>query len=409
MKNDKLKTGFAYIAFAALMLLIILNIGNKSVWGFFGNVISVFMPFIYGFLLAYILKFPFNFFEKKVFSKLPKKNKKLEFLVHPLSVISAFVSAIAVIVILMLIIVPQLVDSFAKLSGSISGYVKTLETALNDAVGWVNNKFKLDISIDKSTYGTLNKIAKYISGGSLTDLLKDAAGNLFPFALNTVKNVYTGAYNWIIGIVASVYFIASKDKLCRQIRKLTNAYLPKKWAEKAFEVTELSNTVCGNFIIGRVLDALIIGMLCYITLAVFQFDYAVLIAVVVGVTNIIPFFGPFLGAIPSAFLLLMVDPKECLWFVVIIVIIQQLDGNIIGPKVIGDRIGISGFWVLFSIIIGGGLFGVPGMFLGVPVFVIIYNLLSKNVNKRLKMKSITPLAEKIVQAEPESPKKKKKK
>ena len=125
------------------------------------------------------------------------------------------------------------------------------------------------------------------------------------------------------------------------------------------------------------------GVLCYIVLLVFRFDYALLISVVVGVTNVIPFFGPFLGAIPSGFLLLMIDPMECLWFVVIILILQQIDGNIIGPKIIGDKIGISGFWILFSIIVGSGLFGVFGMILGVPVFVIIYNLLGKDVNKRL--------------------------
>ncbi|MBQ9673874.1 MAG: AI-2E family transporter [Ruminococcus sp.] len=395
MKNKRLKRGFSYIAFAALMTLIIINLNNDNLWSFVGTVFSVFTPFIYGFLIAYILKFPFNFFEKKTFAKIGTKRPKLAVIRHPLAILTTYAAAVAVIVILMLIIVPQMVDSFEKLSTSIPEYVKSFEKALSDSVDWVNSKFGLGVNIDENTYGTLNKIAKYISGGSLTDLLKDFATNLFPFALSTVKNFYTGAYNWIIGIVASVYFLSSKDKLCKQMRKLTNAYLPKKWANKAFEVTELSNKVCGNFIIGRVVDALIIGVLCYLVLVIFRFDYAVLIAVVVGVTNIIPFFGPFLGAIPSAFLLLMVDPKESFWFIIIIIIIQQIDGNIIGPKVIGDRIGISGFWVLFSIIIGGGLFGIAGMILGVPAFVIVYNLLSKNVNKRLKTKSNTPEKEKI--------------
>ncbi len=379
--NKRFKRGLLYIAFAALLYFVVLNF-----WSFLSVVttaLSVLTPFIYGFLIAYILKFPYNFFYKKAFKFVGKKHHKMTALKKPLAVLSTYASAIAVITFLVLIIVPQLINSFGELSRSIPEYAESFELLVNQFVDWLNSTFGLTVSLDNGIFDVVDKFTGIISGGTLTDTLNKLVSSIFPQVLSTAKFVYTGAYNWIIGIVASIYFLSTKEKLCSQVRKLTEAYAPKKYKDKIFEVTHMSNEVCGNFIIGRVIDSLIMGVLCFLVLTIFRFDYAILISVVVAVTNVIPFFGPFLGAIPSGFILLMIDPTECFWFVVIIVILQQIDGNIIGPKVIGDKIGISGFWILFSIIVGSGLFGVTGMLLGVPVFVIIYNLLGKDVNKKL--------------------------
>jgi predicted PurR-regulated permease PerM len=385
MKNKRFKRGLLYIAFAALMLFFVQNF--NAGWSILLEVLSVFTPFIYGFIIAYILKFPCNFFEKKAFKKIGTKREKLKVLRKPLAVLSTYASAVAVLTILALIIVPQMATSFMDLSKSIPQYVASFRDATDQFMSWMNSTFGLNFStedsFDKGLFSMVNKFAEFFSVGDLSEALKNFASNIFPWAVDTVKGAYTVAYNWIIGIVASIYFLATKDKLCSQVRKLTEAYAPKKWVNKIFEVTEMSNKVCGDFIIGRVIDSLIMGLLCFIVLTIFRFDYAILISVVVAVTNVIPFFGPFLGAIPSAFLLLMISPTECFWFIVIIIGLQQIDGNIIGPKVIGDKIGISGFWILFSIIVGGGLFGFAGMIMGVPAFVIIYNLLGKDVNKRL--------------------------
>jgi predicted PurR-regulated permease PerM len=372
------------------------------------KVLSVFTPFIYGFIIAYILKFPCNFFEKKAYKKIGTKRKKLAVLRKPLAVVSTYLSAVAVLTILILIIVPQIADSFLELSKSIPSYVSSFKDATEQGVIWLNSTFganySMDDSFDKGLFSLVNKFAEFFSAGDLTEALKNFASNIFPWAVDTVKGAYNVAYNWIIGIVASIYFLASKDKLCSQVRKLTQAYAPKKWVNKIFEVTEMSNKVCGDFIIGRVIDSLIMGVLCYIGLTIFRFDYPILISVVVAITNVIPFFGPFLGAIPSAFLLLMIDPTECFWFIVFIIVLQQIDGNIIGPKVIGDKIGISGFWILFSIIVGGGLFGFVGLILGVPAFVIVYNLLGKDVNKRL-LKTKEYISKKPLEKEKKKPEK----
>lgn len=381
MKDKRLKRGLIYIAFAALLYFLINNF--YAVISLIGGVFTVLTPFVYGFLIAYILKFPYNFFETKVFKFIGKKNPKFKGARKPLAVISTYISAILVIVFLTLIIVPSLAESFSELSKSLPSYAKSFEIALNQFVDWANTTFGVTINLSNGVFDAIHQFTNFFSDGDLGKTVGNIASNIFPQVIDVAKGLYTGAYNWIIGIVASIYFLSCKDTLCRQIRKITTAYAPKKHQDKIFEVTRMSNEVCGNFIIGRVIDSLIMGVLCYIVLTIFRFDYALLISVIVGVTNVIPFFGPFLGAIPSGFLLLMIDPTECFWFVIVIIALQQVDGNIIGPKVIGDKIGISGMWILFSVIVGSGLFGIAGMLLGVPAFVVIYNLLGKDVNKKL--------------------------
>ncbi|MGN0476505.1 MAG: AI-2E family transporter [Ruminococcus sp.] len=379
--NKRLKRGLLYIGFAALLYFVIIYF--DTAWSMLTSALSVLTPFIYGFIIAYILKFPYNFFHDKAFKKIGTKHKALVSVKKPLAIITTYLVAIMVIVFLMLIIIPSLIKSFSELAKSISQYAATFEDAVQKFIDWANATLGLSISLGDGLFEIVNKFVGMISGGNITETIKQLSTTVFPEIFSAAKVVSYGAYNWIIGIVASIYFVSNKDVMCRQVKKLTQAYAPQKWQDKIFEVTKMSNEVCGNFIIGRVIDSLIMGVLCYIVLLVFRFDYALIIAVFVGVTNVIPFFGPFLGAIPSGFLLLMIDPMECFWFVIIILILQQIDGNIIGPKIIGDKIGISGFWILFSIIVGSGLFGVFGMILGVPVFVIIYNLLGKDVNKRL--------------------------
>ena len=381
MKDKRLKRGMILVAFAALLYFLITNFYVAI--SFIGNVFSVLTPFIYGLLIAYILKFPYNFFENKAFKFLDKKSPRAKKHKKPFAILSTYISAIIVIVFLMLIIVPSLAESFAELSKSLPTYAKSFEEALDQCVDWINSTFGLSINLSNGVIDVIHQFTGLFSGGDLRKTLSEIASNIFPQVIDAAKGIYNVAYNWIIGIVASIYFLSCKDALCNQVSKLTKAYAPKRFKNKIFEVAKMSNDVCGNYIIGRVIDSLIMGVLCYLVLTIFRFDYALLISVIVGVTNIIPFFGPFIGAIPSAFLLLMINPKECFWFVVVIITLQQIDGNIIGPKIIGDKIGISGLWILFSVIVGSGLFGIAGMLLGVPAFVVIYNLLGKDINKKL--------------------------
>ena len=183
--------------------------------------------------------------------------------------------------------------------------------------------------------------------------------------------------------------LSGKERLTRQFKIAAVAYLPEKVHKRLFKIADVFNNKCGKFIVGKIIDSFIIGLMCFIGLSIFRFHYPLLISVIIGVCNMIPFFGPIIGAIPTTFLLLIINPWEALGFLVFIIVLQQFDGNILGPKILGETVGISGFWIMFSVIVGGGLFSVPGMLLGVPVFAAIYTLVEEGAERRLKKKDIS--------------------
>ena len=229
----------------------------------------------------------------------------------------------------------------------------------------------------------INNLVKMVTGGELNTFLQNLASTLAPSVFDITRNVTTTLINLGMGIVVSVYLIGCKDKLIFQSKKLCYAYVPQKAVPKVMEIADLSNNIFGKFVYGKILDSMIVGVLCFIGMSILNIEYALLISVIIGITNIIPVFGPFLGAIPSIFILLMIDPFQAIWFTIFILALQQLDGNVIGPKILGNSIGISGFWIMASVIVGGGLFGFLGMLLAVPVFATFYVLFSRMVNNRL--------------------------
>lgn len=340
------------------------------------------MPFIYGFIIAYLLSFPYNFFYDKCFHKIGQKRPKLTKLRNTLALICSYIIGFGIIAFLVCILVPELSKSVSNLINDIPIYAEKAQKAIQDFIILIRDQFGYDLT----DADTSDKIVSFITGKDTQEFIENFINNAFPVALNFAEGFTTGLYNWIIGIVVSIYMLASKDKLCKQARTVTVAYLPLKVSKWILKVTTLCNKKCGRFIIGKIIDSFIIGVICFIGLSIFRFDYALLISVVVGVTNVIPFFGPFIGAIPCAFLLLLIDPRQCFWFVVFVIALQQFDGNILGPKILGDTVGVSGFWILFSVLVGGGLFGLPGMLLGVPVFAVIYTLITEGTKTRLQKK-----------------------
>lgn len=382
-KQFKFLKIFALITYTLFVAFLLINI--KQVGVVLSNALGVFMPFIYGFVLAYILSFPYNFFYNKCFHKIGVKRKKLKGLRKPLALLLSYILCFGIVSLLVGFLVPELSKSIKNLVEDIPVYAASIQKTANDFVVMIERQFGYDL-YDANTY---NEIMNLLTGKDTQQVLTNFIDEAFPAALNFAGVFTTGLYNWIIGIVVSIYMLASKDKLCSQCRALTVAFLPVKTSKKVLNITDLCNKKCGKFIIGKIIDSAIIGLICYIGMMIFKFEYALLISVIVGVTNIIPFFGPFIGAVPCAFLLLLIDPLQCFWFVIFIILLQQFDGNILGPKILGDTVGISGFWILFSVIIGGGLFGLPGMLLGVPVFAVIYTLIDEAVTNRLKKKSST--------------------
>lgn len=383
MSTKKFKQIVGLIVIGILFYTIVGNF--KYIWDAIGTLVTVAMPFVIGFCIAFLINKPYVFFSERVF----KSFEKNKFMIvrkakKPLSLVFAYVIVFGIIVFLICIIIPQLITSFDTLAENFSSYAETFKQWMVDA----SEKYlHTELKEDNDVFTMVNNLVKIVTGEELKNYFTNLANTFGPDIFDTAKQFTTSLYNIGMGIIISIYFLGCKEKLIFQTKKFTVAFMPEKALPKIFEVAELTNRMFGRYVYGRIIDALIIGMLCFICMSIFRFEYPLLISVVIGMTNVIPVFGPFVGAIPSILILLIVNPVQALWFAVFIFALQQADGNIIGPKVVGNSIGISGFWIMVSVIIGGGLFGVVGMFIAVPIFAIFYVLLGGAVNSKLKEKN----------------------
>ena len=342
--------------------------------------ITIFHPFIIGAIIAYLLNFILKFYEEnilKLTNKLSKKN------IRSISIILTYLTTFLTLYMFVYFVLPQVVDSIKGLTNDIPLYVDNVSQFLNNATQYLDiNPDIYSIIIEK-----LNSIVSYIVEMSTT---------LLPVIGQFLKTTASGVWNTVLGLIVSIYFLIDKDKFKALFKKITFALFSKRTSNRIIELTHRSNTIFGKFISGKIIDSLIIGVLTFIVLTIFKMPYTVLISVIIGITNIVPFFGPFIGAIPSAIIILFVSPIKALWFIAIIIVIQQIDGNIIGPKILGDSLGISAFWILFSLLIAGKLFGVPGMIIGVPAFAVIYSIIKEIIENKLKEKGLPIETEKYL-------------
>ena len=376
-----LKNVLICILFTIFLLFVKDNF--SVVWNAICMFASILTPFVIGFLFAYILNFPYKFFYSKVFGFL--KNKKAFFakMRKPLSIICTYTAVIAVLGFLIAILVPQIGDNISSLVERVPSYFNSVYEWLSSVADWANKTYNANIDIDASFAQLGKEIANNLNGTTIANFSKNV---LFDTLLPMITNTTAGIYNFIMGIVISVYFLSAKEMLCRQVKRLAVAFIPIKFLPKVYEIVDITDTKCGRFLVGDIIDAAFIGVLTFITMSIFQLPYAALIAVLIGVTNIIPFFGPFIGAIPSAIILFLESPWDMIIFIAIVFVIQQLDGNLFKPKIIGSQVGLSSFWVLFSVIVGGGMFGVLGLILGTPIYAVIYALVGKRVKNRIESK-----------------------
>lgn len=336
------------------------------------DIIGIFQPFIIGGVMAYLLNFILKFYEDNLIKITDKLNKKSY---RSISMILTYLTAFLSIYMFTCFVLPQLVDSLKGLANDIPIYVDNASKFLNDLMQKLEiNPEVYTIAIDK-----WNSIVAYIV---------ELATSLLPVIGQFLKTTASGVWNVILGLIISVYLLADKDNFKALYHKITYALFSRKHSEKIIELVHRSNMIFGKFISGKIIDSLIIGALTFVILTIFKMPYTVLISVIIGITNIIPFFGPFFGAIPSAIIILFVSPTKALWFILIIVVIQQIDGNIIGPKILGDSIGISAFWILFSLLIAGKLFGIVGMIIGVPAFAVIYSIIKEIIEAKLAEKGL---------------------
>ena len=346
----------------------------------FSGMIATMQPFIIGSAIAYIINFILNFYEKVVFELkyLNKLNRKYR---RGIGLLLSYLTAIIVISLFMQFVLPQLVESIVGLANNIPQYVNDASHVITE----ISEKFNLESKYMNMIVEKWNELLNYI----ITLLT-----NLIPVIGNFIMTLGSSILNIIIGIIVSIYILIDKEKFIALSRKVTFSIFSAERSKRIVELAQRSNETFGKFLSGKILDSLIIGILTFIILTIFKMPYILLISVVIGITNIIPFFGPFFGAIPSAIIILCVSPIKALWFIGIILVIQQIDGNIIGPKILGDSIGISAFWILFSLLIFAKFLGLIGMIIGVPIFAIIYSIIKENVERRLKAKGLPVETEK---------------
>ena len=373
-------TAFCVVAAAILFYMALNYLPVFGKW--IGSIVNILSPFIWGLVITSLLAPLMKAMEKNVFlplaARIFKKSKKHtgKRLARGLSVFLSVVVFLAVIAALVYLILPQLYSS-------IDTIVKNSPTYIDNLGKWAEQLLQDYPEIEQYVLTTLDRFNENI----MDWLEKTVLPELGSMLSNLTAGVYyalKGVYNLIIGIIVSVYILGNIEGFGASARRLMYSLFSIEKAEKLREGVAFIDKTFMGFINGKLLDSAIIGLICYIVCAILNMPYALLVSVIVGVTNIIPFFGPFIGAVPSAIIILMVSPMKCLIFVIFIIILQQVDGNIIGPKILGSSIGINGFWVMFSIILGAGLFGFWGMLLGVPVFVVIYTGINSLIVKKLK-------------------------
>lgn len=370
------------IAISFTVALLLVKDNMNIVWQILSTIASILSPFLIGFLFAYILNFPYKFFYTKAFGKIGAKREPLQKLKKPLSLVCTYLIVVALIVLIIEIVVPQIATNVINLIDNMPAYFKNATQYINEFFDWINGTFHTDFSLNDAMNQLFNEMTELLTFSNITS----TAGGATQFIFDMLSNTTSGVYNFVMGVVISVYFLAEKERLCRQVKRIAVAFIPMKWLPKVYEVVDITDTKCGRFLVGDILDAAFVGLLTFITMSIFQLPYAALIGVLIGVSNIIPFFGPFIGGIPSAFILLLVSPKDMIIFVIILVIIQQFDGNLFKPKIIGNQVGLSSFWVLFSVVVGGALFGMIGFILGTPIYAVIYSLVGKKVNNSISKK-----------------------
>lgn len=386
LENKHARLMFMIFIVGALLIIFNQIVGNyESFSEGVGTIKTIISPFIYGFVMAYLLSPIYNATVRGLYKLLGKyfKNKQRLFSFCKLvASVVAVVCLIGAVAGLIALIVPQVIESLTGILKSLPQRLTQLSALFNDITSKMDNK-RLAMKMSE------------IYAQAQTNLIELAQTKLLPGMGTLVGQVSTQVLltlktmmNVMIGVMACVYMLNSKERFQGQFKKVILATLPKEKAEAIFDFAKFTNRTFGGFINGKIIDSIIIGIICFILMEIFGFPYPILISAIIGITNVIPFFGPFIGAIPAAIIILLVSPIHALYFLILIFILQQVDGNIIGPAILGNTTGIASFWVLFSIVIGGGLFGFIGMVLGVPVFAIIYYYFSRSINKRLEAKGL---------------------
>lgn len=347
------------------------------------KIFSILSPILYGAVMAFLMSPVYNKMNEKMsvfFKKIFKKQKMVFTLSKTISTVVCVFLVILIVFSLIMMLIPQLIISVKEMAASMPKNLENLYAAIEKAA---KDNPDLESFILDNYYAMIERFNSFIASSVLPNINK-YIWNFSSGIISVVKIIFS----FIIGIMVMIYLLNIKSSLAAQGKKMAYAFLSLNAANRLISEVRYIKAVFSQFIVGKIIDSVIIGIINYIAMSIFKMPYALLISAIVGVTNVIPFFGPFIGAIPSAFIILLISPIQSLQFSVWILILQQIDGNIIGPKILGQTTGLSSFWILFSIILFGGLFGVLGMIIGVPTLAVVYRFLSGKTNEALIKKEL---------------------
>lgn len=384
----KLKTyfmkGFTYfLVIVACIVCYFAFLRIDDIAKFLKEVATILQPIIMGLVFAYLLNPMVKMIERNLIPVLDEKiknEKKVRSLARNIGVFTSILITLAVVVLLLNMVLPELYESIRDMIISLPGQ-------MNDAMEYLEAHAIKDSAISGTLNTVLENAAASLETWLRTDLISQV-NQMMSSLTSGVISFFETLFNIVIGLIVSVYVLTSKEKFIGQCKKATYALFQKDRANLILQVTRKSNEIFGGFVIGKIIDSIIIGIICFVVLSLLKMPYTLLVSVVVGVTNVIPFFGPFIGAIPSIILILLAEPIKGLYFMIFILLLQQFDGNILGPKILGNSTGLSAFWVVFSILLGGGMFGFVGMVMGVPTFAVFYYLVEMFLNQKLQKKKL---------------------
>lgn len=384
IQNEYIYWGITVLSVIALGILFYFTILRfDNIIKIIGKILYIFRPLLYGIIIAFILTQSFNFFNRKFTKLLSKRSKDTIKVKKESKIISISIS----ILILLLILFWIFYLLIPKLLISVVGIVEMLPDSIVKVESWLENILKGNPAIENIILTMINDSSKsilsYLSEGILPKM-----ENIVTTVTVGLNGMYEFLRDFTIGIVFSVYLLINKNKYVSEMKKFIYTFLGIKKGNSLLQGARYSYKIFNGFIKGKLLTSVALGIVCYIAMILFKMPYAALISLIVAITNIIPFFGPIIGWVPGVILLLLINPIQALYFTIIIIVLQQIEGNILSPKIVGDSIGLSGFWVLFSIMIFGGIFGLVGMIIGVPIFAIFYHFASYQLKKYLAKKDL---------------------
>lgn len=357
---------YSFLVLAGLFLFGTFIYTFPSTWAFAKEIVSYLIPFVYGFCIAFVLSPTLSVIENKL---LPKKmfsqNKR------NLGIFLTYMLFLLLLVMFFYVIIPTLTESITTIAKNIDFYIAQLDTAIDNTLSMIPEQFVPE-DIANTLDSMVNTVVSFVVG-----ILLEAA--------TWTSRITAGILDLVMGIIVSVYMLANKEKLIAQIKKIMHALLPKSYIEKIIIVSRDSNQKFTGFIIGKAVDSLIIGIICAVSMTIFDMPFISLVSLIIGVTNIVPYFGPFIGAVPSVILVFIgAGLGPAIGFIVFILVLQQFDGNILGPAILGQSTGLDAMWVIFAILLFGGLYGVVGMIIGTPLLSVIFAVFSTAINTKLE-------------------------